>query len=157
MLLNSIYFILLLLTMLTYNIKILLLTFFVLVIAHLVLGNRLWNKIKKVKYIFYIMLMSFLFQLIYNSYGTVVYELYFIKIYSQGVKSGLIVTIKILDMALIAWLINFEKILPGRLLRYRKIIAVVMHNVPVIFTMFKKKKSPNNVFKHILKKIYKEL
>lgn len=157
MLLNKLFLIPLILIILIYDLKKLFLFFIILFFLYILKRNNILENFKKIKYSLVFIITSFIFQLFLNNYGKVFFSIYNINIYYKGIEMGFVSVLKILNLILISWIVEYDKIIPLRLQKYNKIITVVIKNIPYVFVLFKKNKNPDDVFKKILKKVYKEL
>lgn len=157
MLLNKLFLIPLILIIIIYDLKKLLLFFIILFFLYILKRNNILENFKKIKYSLVFIITSFIFQLFLNNYGKVFFSIYNINIYYKGIEMGFVSVLKILNLILISWIVEYDKIIPSRLQKYNKIITVVIKNIPYVFVLLKKNKNPNDVFKKILKKVYKEL
>lgn len=157
MLLNNFFLLLVILTIVFYDVKSMLVILLIVFFINLYKKNINIKNIKKLKYSIVFIIISFVFQLILNNYGEIFYSFYSINIYYQGIKFGFVTTIKILNLILISWIIDYEKILPNLISKYSKIVKIAINNVPYVFLLFKENKNPKKVFENLIKKIYKEL
>ncbi|NLK62741.1 MAG: hypothetical protein GX287_04725 [Fusobacteria bacterium] len=157
MLLNNFFLLLVILTIVFYDVKSMLVMLLIVFFINLYKKNINIKNIKKLKYSIVFIIISFVFQLILNNYGEIFYSFYSINIYYQGIKFGFVTTIKILNLILISWIIDYEKILPNLISKYSKIVKIAINNVPYVFLLFKENKNPKKVFENLIKKIYKEL
>ena len=120
MLLNNFFLLLVILTIVFYDVKSMLVILLIVFFINLYKKNINIKNIKKLKYSIVFIIISFVFQLILNNYGEIFYSFYSINIYYQGIKFGFVTTIKILNLILISWIIDYEKILPNLISKYSK-------------------------------------
>ncbi len=153
MLLKSSIIITLLLTVITSNIYILTTIAGLMIISNLLFNKTLKNDLKKIKYVFFLYLITIIFQLFMVQEGKVIIKIYNIYITWDGVFRIGTNFLRIFDLLLVSWLINAQSIFTGRLKRYNELIDIIIELVPEIFVLFKKKMRFNYFFKHILKQI----
>ncbi len=154
MLLSSFLFIL---TLINNDMKIFILILLISIIYNVYLKTNLIQKILKMKFMIFFFVSTFLMQIIYISDGEVVLQFWIFYITKKGILAGLTVVLKIVDILLISWTIDFQKSFGKRFSKYQKIIKITVKLVPEIFVLFKNKFNPKKTFEIILKKVYKEL
>lgn len=146
--------ILILLVLISYNIKIVLLIFIISFILFLYKHKKIDNNIK---YFIWFLIISFSMQVLYSSEGKILFRIYKILITDAGIINGAIVVMKILSVWLISATINYEKIKFKKLKKYEIIVKIIVKLVPEVFKIVKSGIKPKKVFKKLLYKAYREL
>ncbi|BDU50237.1 hypothetical protein [Haliovirga abyssi] len=146
--------ILILVVLISYNIKIVLSIFIISFILFMYKHKKID---KNIKYFIWFLIISFSMQLLYSSEGKVLFKIYKILITDIGITNGIVVVLKILTVWLISATINYEKIKFKRLKKYEVIVRKTMKLVPEVFKIAKTDLKPKTVFKKLLYKVYREL
>lgn len=156
MLLKSSLLILLIINIFFSNLKILVLILGLCLILNFIYNKNLRKHLKRLRILMFFYVSTFLIQLYYGQEGKVLYKIYNFYITEEGLFNFGTNFIRILNLILLSWLINELKIITGKFVKYQKIIEIVIELVPQVFVLIKKKMSPRNFYRHILKKINEE-
>lgn len=129
----------------------------VLLIAEVVL-NILFNKellkhLKKLKFLIFIYLTTFLAQIYYHQEGEVLFKIYSIYVTKGGILNFASSFLKIINLILLSWLVNTQNILPKSLSSYQRVIEDVIELIPEVFKIFKSKRKIKWFFRYILSQI----
>lgn len=154
MLLSSILFIV---NLINKNLKNFILIFLISIIYNISLKNNFMKRISKMKFMIFFFVSAFLMQIVYVSDGEIILQIWKFYITKKGILAGSKIILKIMNILLISWTMDFQKSFSGKFLRYQKIVKIVVKLVPEIFVLFKNKFDSKKTFKIILKKVYKEL
>ncbi|MGM0508637.1 MAG: hypothetical protein ACQERZ_05665 [Fusobacteriota bacterium] len=155
MLLSSFLF---LINLIIYDLKILIPILVISVLYNKIIGISFYKQLRRFKIIYIFLMMTFLMQLYFNQEGKILINFFdYIYITEMGVKKGIGIIIKIINIAIISMNIDFEKLLKGRFKRYSKIIKITIELVPEVFVLFKNKLDPKKTFISLYKKVYKKL
>lgn len=129
----------------------------VLLIAEVVL-NILFNKellkhLKKLKFLIFIYLTTFLAQIYYHQEGEVLFKIYSIYVTKGGILNFASSFLRIINLILLSWLVNTQNILPKSLSSYQRVIEDVIELIPEVFKIFKSKRKIKCFFRYILSQI----
>ena len=129
----------------------------VLLIAEVVL-NILFNKellkhLKKLKFLIFIYLTTFLAQIYYHQEGEVLFKIYSIYVTKGGILNFASSFLRIINLILLSWLVNTQNILPKSLSSYQRVIEDVIELIPEVFKIFKSKRKIKWFFRYILSQI----
>lgn len=129
----------------------------VLLIAEIVL-NILFNKellkhLKKLKFLIFIYLTTFLAQIYYHQEGEVLFKIYSIYVTKGGILNFASSFLRIINLILLSWLVNTQNILPKSLSSYQRVIEDVIELIPEVFKIFKSKRKIKWFFRYILSQI----
>ncbi|MDX8336260.1 hypothetical protein [Candidatus Cetobacterium colombiensis] len=152
MLKNSI-LILFILNLLIKDMKILALLFMVGIILNFIFNKELIKHLKKLKFLLFIYLTTFLAQIYYHQEGEVLFKIYSIYVTKGGVLNFASSFLRIINLILLSWLVNTQKLLPKSLASYQSIIEDVIELIPEVFKIFKSKRKIKWFFRYILSQI----
>lgn len=129
----------------------------VLLIAEVVL-NILFNKellkhLKKLKFLIFIYLTTFLAQIYYHQEGEVLFKIYSVYVTKGGILNFASSFLRIINLILLSWLVNTQNILPKSLSSYQRVIEDVIELIPEVFKIFKSKRKIKWFFRYILSQI----
>lgn len=129
----------------------------VILIAEVVL-NILFNKellkhLKKLKFLIFIYLTTFLAQIYYHQEGEVLFKIYSIYVTKGGILNFASSFLRIINLILLSWLVNTQNILPKSLSSYQRVIEDVIELIPEVFKIFKSKRKIKWFFRYILSQI----
>lgn len=133
--------------------KILGVLLFVGVLLNIFLNKELLKHLKKLKFLLFIYLTTFLAQIYYNQEGEVFFKVYNIYVTKGGVLNFASSFLRIINLILLSWLVNAKKILPKSLSSYQQIIEDVIELIPEVFKIFKSKRKIKWFFRYILSQI----
>ncbi|MGL4652916.1 MAG: hypothetical protein ACRCZH_05835 [Cetobacterium sp.] len=141
------------LNLLIKDMKILGVLLFVGVLLNIFLNKELLKHLKKLKFLLFIYLTTFLAQIYYNQEGEVFFKVYNIYVTKGGVLNFASSFLRIINLILLSWLVNAKKILPKSLSSYQQIIEDVIELIPEVFKIFKSKRKIKWFFRYILSQI----
>lgn len=120
---------------------------------NLFLNKNLWEQVKKLKFLIFLYITTFLIQIYYNQEGEVFFKVFNIYVTKGGVVSFASNFLRIINLIVLSWLINTKKILPKRLKVYQDIIEEVIRLVPQVIKIFKERRKIKWFFRYILRQI----
>lgn len=153
MLKNSLFFLLFLVNIFSSKIESLLLIFFLVIILNLLKKEKIGEKLKKIRFILYIYLITFVVQIYYHQEGEVIFKLYNIYITKEAMVNFVSNFLRIINMITLSWLINRRGKWPKFLLDYQEVFENVIDLAPKVFSIFKKKMKIKWFFRYILRQI----
>ncbi|MGL5000007.1 MAG: hypothetical protein ACRC5W_00930 [Cetobacterium sp.] len=151
--LKSSFLILFVLNLLIKDMKILGILLFIGLCLNIFLNKELLKNLKKLKFLIFIYLTTFFAQIYYHQEGEVFFKIYSIYITKGGILNFASSFIRIINLILLSWLVNTQKILPKSLSSYQSIIEDVIELIPEVFKIFKSKRKIKWFFRYILSQI----
>ncbi|WP_297596420.1 hypothetical protein [uncultured Cetobacterium sp.] len=120
--------------------------------------NIFFNKdmiknIKKLKFLIFIYLTTFIAQVYYHQEGEVLFKLFNIYVTKGGILNFASSFLRIINLIVLSWLVNTQKLLPKSLAAYQQIIEDVIELIPEVFKIFKSKRKIKWFFRYILSQI----
>lgn len=122
-------------------------------ILNIFLNKNLLIDLKKIRFLIYIYVLTFLVQIYYNQQGEVIFKIFNIYITKLGVVNFLSNFFRILNLIMISWLINIKKKWPKFLREYQEIFENVIDLAPNVFIIIKKRMKLKWFFRYILRQI----
>lgn len=122
-------------------------------ILNIFLNKNLLKDLKKIRFLIYIYILTFVIQIYYNQQGEVLFKIFNIYITKSGVVNFLSNFFRILNLIMISWLINIKKNWPKFLREYQEIFENVIDLAPDVFIMIKKRMKLKWFFRYILRQI----
>lgn len=153
MLRNSLFLTIFLVNIFSSKIEILAVIFLIVIIANLLTRKKLTENLKKIRFILYIYLITFLLQIYYHQEGKVIFKLYNIYITQEAMVNFISNFLRIINMVILSWLINKRGRWPKFLLEYQEVFENVIDLAPKVFSLFKKKMKIKWFFRYILRQI----
>lgn len=126
---------------------------FVGVLLNIFLNKELLKHLKKLKFLLFIYLTTFLAQIYYNQEGEVFFKIYNIYVTKGGILNFASSFLRIINLILLSWLVNTQKVLPKSLASYQQIVEDVIELIPEVFKIFKSKRKIKWFFRYILSQI----
>lgn len=126
---------------------------FVGVLLNVFLNKELLKHLKKLKFLLFIYLTTFLAQIYYNQEGEVFFKIYNIYVTKGGILNFASSFLRIINLILLSWLVNTQKVLPKSLASYQQIVEDVIELIPEVFKIFKSKRKIKWFFRYILSQI----
>lgn len=126
---------------------------FVGVLLNIFLNKELLKHLKKLKFLLFIYLTTFLAQIYYNQEGEVFFKIYNIYVTKGGILNFASSFLRIINLILLSWLVNTQKVLPKSLASYQQIVEDVIDLIPEVFKIFKSKRKIKWFFRYILSQI----
>ncbi|MGL4424745.1 MAG: hypothetical protein ACRCZ1_05620 [Cetobacterium sp.] len=135
------------------DIKILATLLIIGIILNIFYNKELLKNIKKLKFLLFIYLTTFLAQIYYHQEGEVLFKIYNIYITKIGILNFTSSFLRIINLIFLSWLVNNQKLLPKVLSSYQRIIEDVIELIPEVFKIFKSKRKIKWFFRYILSQI----
>lgn len=126
---------------------------FIGVILNIIFNKELLKYLKKLKFLIFIYLTTFLAQIYYHQEGEVLFKIYTIYVTKGGILNFASSFLRIINLILLSWLVNTQKILPKSLSSYQRVIEDVIELIPEVFKIFKSKRKIKWFFRYILSQI----
>lgn len=152
MLKNSL-LILFILNLFVKNMTILTVLFIAEVVLNILFNKELLKHLKKLKFLIFIYLTTFLAQIYYHQEGEVLFKIYSIYVTKGGILNFASSFLRIINLILLSWLVNTQNILPKSLSSYQRVIEDVIELIPEVFKIFKSKRKIKWFFRYILSQI----
>lgn len=128
-----------------------------LLIINIFRKNNLFKKSKKVIGFLIFYFFTTFFQIFMYPNGEVIYKIFSFYITYQGVENFLINYLRVINLLLISWLVDYKKYLGNKFFGYHKVIETIVMLVPEVITLFKKRLKVKWFFRHILKEARKRV
>lgn len=125
----------------------------IILIMNIFLNKNLIKDLKKIRFLIYIYILTFMVQIYYNQQGEVLFKMFNIYITKSGVVNFLSNFFRILNLIMISWLINMKKKWPKFLREYQEIFENVIDLAPEVFILIKKRMKLKWFFRYILRQI----
>ena len=151
--LNSILLILLLFNILTNNLKFIIGIFLLNILLNIIFNKNILKNIKKLKFLFYIYILSFFMYIFAKQEGEIIIKILGIYVTKEAILHFTLNFLRILNFLMVSWLIKGEGLLDSKLKRYKNIIDAVIELIPEVFVLFKKRLKIKSFLKHILIRI----
>ena len=126
---------------------------FIGVVLNIIFNKELLKHLKKLKFLIFIYLTTFLAQIYYHQEGEVLFKIYSIYVTKGGILNFTSSFLRIINLILLSWLVNTQNILPKSLSSYQRVIEDVIELIPEVFKIFKSKRKIKWFFRYILKQI----
>lgn len=126
---------------------------FIGVVLNIIFNKELLKHLKKLKFLIFIYLTTFLAQIYYHQEGEVLFKIYSIYVTKGGILNFALSFLRIINLILLSWLVNTQNILPKSLSSYQKVIEDVIELIPEVFKIFKSKRKIKWFFRYILSQI----
>lgn len=126
---------------------------FIGVILNIIFNKELLKHLKKLKFLIFIYLTTFLAQIYYHQEGEVLFKIYSIYVTKGGILNFASSFLRIINLILLSWLVNTQNILPKSLSSYQRVIEDVIELIPEVFKIFKSKRKIKWFFRYILSQI----
>ncbi|WP_255493901.1 hypothetical protein [Cetobacterium sp. 8H] len=117
------------------------------------LNKDIVKNIKKLKFLIFIYLTTFLAQIYYHQEGEVLFKIFNIYVTKGGILNFASSFLRIINLIILSWLVNTQKLLPKSLSGYQQIIEDVIELIPEVFKIFKSKRKIKWFFRYILSQI----
>ena len=117
------------------------------------LNKDILKNIKKLKFLIFIYLTTFLAQIYYHQEGEVLFKIFNIYVTKGGILNFTSSFLRIINLIILSWLVNTQKLLPKSLSAYQQIIEDVIELIPEVFKIFKSKRKIKWFFRYILSQI----
>ncbi|MEG0389551.1 MAG: hypothetical protein RSC62_00365 [Cetobacterium sp.] len=117
------------------------------------LNKDILKNIKKLKFLIFIYLTTFLAQIYYHQEGEVLFKIFNIYVTKGGILNFASSFLRIINLIILSWLVNTQKLLPKSLSAYQQIIEDVIELIPEVFKIFKSKRKIKWFFRYILSQI----
>ncbi|MBC2853838.1 hypothetical protein HS141_01295 [Cetobacterium somerae] len=153
MLLKSSLLILFVLNLFVKNMTVLGVLLFIGVVLNIIFNKELLKHLKKLKFLIFIYLTTFLAQIYYHQEGEVLFKIYSIYVTKGGILNFASSFLRIINLILLSWLVNTQNILPKSLSSYQRVIEDVIELIPEVFKIFKSKRKIKWFFRYILSQI----
>lgn len=135
------------------NMTILVALLFIGVVLNIIFNKELLKHLKKLKFLIFIYLTTFLAQIYYHQEGEVLFKIYSIYVTKGGILNFASSFLRIINLILLSWLVNTQNILPKSLSSYQRVIEDVIELIPEVFKVFKSKRKIKWFFRYILSQI----
>lgn len=135
------------------NMTILGVLLFIGVVLNIIFNKELLKHLKKLKFLIFIYLTTFLAQIYYHQEGEVLFKIYSIYVTKGGILNFASSFLRIINLILLSWLVNTQNILPKSLSSYQRVIEDVIELIPEVFKIFKSKRKIKWFFRYILSQI----
>lgn len=145
--------VLFLLNLFVKNMNVLVILLLLGVALNVVVNKNIWANVKKLKFLIFIYITTFLAQIYYNQEGEVLFKVFNVYVTKGGVLNFATNFLRIINLIILSWLINTKKILPKQLSAYQEIIEDVIELIPEVFKIFKSKRKIKWFFRYILRQI----
>lgn len=126
---------------------------FIGVVLNIIFNKELLKHLKKLKFLIFIYLTTFLAQIYYHQEGEVLLKIYSIYVTKGGILNFASSFLRIINLILLSWLVNTQNILPKSLSSYQRVIEDVIELIPEVFKIFKSKRKIKWFFRYILSQI----
>ncbi|MGL5759903.1 MAG: hypothetical protein ACRCXS_00665, partial [Cetobacterium sp.] len=126
---------------------------FIGVVLNIIFNKELLKHLKKLKFLIFIYLTTFLAQIYYHQEGEVLFKIYSIYVTKGGILNFASSFLRIINLILLSWLVNTQNILPKSLSSYQRVIEDVIELIPEVFKIFKSKRKIKWFFRYILSQI----
>ena len=126
---------------------------FIGVVLNIIFNKELLKHLKKLKFLIFIYLTTFLAQIYYHQEGEVLFKIYSIYVTKGGILNFASSFLRIINLILLSWLVNTQNILPKSLSSYQRVIEDVIELIPEVFKIFKIKRKIKWFFRYILSQI----
>lgn len=123
------------------------------IVLNLIYNKNFYNNIKRIKVLFFLYLITSIFQLFYKQEGKIILKIYNFYLTQEGVIGFIKNYLRIINLILISWLLNSQELFKGKFKNYQNIIENVINLIPEVFTLVKKKMKLKYFFRYILKQI----
>ncbi len=123
------------------------------VVLNILFNKELLKHLKKLKFLIFIYLTTFLAQIYYHQEGEVLFKIYSIYVTKGGILNFASSFLRIINLILLSWLVNTQNILPKSLSSYQRVIEDVIELIPEVFKIFKSKRKIKWFFRYILSQI----
>lgn len=123
------------------------------VVLNILFNKELLKHLKKLKFLIFIYLTTFLAQIYYHQEGEVLFKIYSIYVTKGGILNFASSFLRIINLILLSWLVNTQNILPKSLSSYQRVIEDVIELIPEVFKIFKSKRKIKWLFRYILSQI----
>lgn len=151
--LNSFLLILFVSTIFIESIKVILVIFLVELVLNIFLNKTLIKDLKKLRFLFYIYIFTFIINIISNQNGEVLFKIFNIYVTKNGLRNFVMTFLRVINLVILSWLIKDSSFLTKRLGRYKIVIENVIRLVPEVFVIFKRRLKFKAFLKHILTRI----
>lgn len=151
--LNSFLLILFVSTIFIGSIKVILVIFLVELVLNIFLNKTLIKDLKKLRFLFYIYIFTFIINIISNQNGEVLFKIFNIYVTKNGLRNFVMTFLRVINLVILSWLIKDSSFLTKRLGRYKIVIENVIRLVPEVFVIFKRRLKFKAFLKHILTRI----
>ncbi|MGL5278082.1 MAG: hypothetical protein ACRC8M_03225 [Cetobacterium sp.] len=151
--LKSSLLILFILNLFVKNMTILGVLLFIGVVLNIIFNKELLKHLKKLKFLIFIYLTTFLAQIYYHQEGEVLFKIYSIYVTKGGILNFASSFLRIINLIILSWLVNTQNILPKGLSSYQRVIEDVIELIPEVFKIFKSKRKIKWFFRYILSQI----
>jgi len=152
-LLKSSLLILFVLNLFVKNMTVLGVLLFIGVVLNIIFNKKILKHLKKLKFLIFIYLTTFLAQIYYHQEGEVLLKIYSIYVTKGGILNFASSFLRIINLILLSWLVNTQNILPKSLSSYQRVIEDVIELIPEVFKIFKSKRKIKWFFRYILSQI----
>lgn len=126
---------------------------FIGVVLNIIFNKKILKHLKKLKFLIFIYLTTFLAQIYYHQEGEVLLKIYSIYVTKGGILNFASSFLRIINLILLSWLVNTQNILPKSLSSYQRVIEDVIELIPEVFKIFKSKRKIKWFFRYILSQI----
>lgn len=126
---------------------------FIGIVLNIIFNKELLKHLKKLKFLIFIYLTTFLAQIYYHQEGEVLFKIYSIYVTKGGILNFASSFLRIINLILLSWLVNTQNILPKSLSSYQRVIEDVIELIPEVFKIFKSKRKIKWFFRYILSQI----
>lgn len=123
------------------------------VVLNILFNKELLKHLKKLRFLIFIYLTTFLAQIYYHQEGEVLFKIYSIYVTKGGILNFASSFLRIINLILLSWLVNTQNILPKSLSSYQRVIEDVIELIPEVFKIFKSKRKIKWFFRYILSQI----
>ncbi|MCQ8212526.1 energy-coupling factor transporter transmembrane protein EcfT [Cetobacterium somerae] len=123
------------------------------ILLNIIYNKELYKHLKKLKFLIFIYLTTFLAQIYYHQEGEVLFKIFNVYVTKGGILNFASSFLRIINLILLSWLVNTQNILPKSLASYQKIIEDVIELIPEVFKIFKSKRKIKWFFRYILSQI----
>jgi len=152
-LLKSSLLILFVLNLFVKNMTVLGVLLFIGVVLNIIFNKKILKHLKKLKFLIFIYLTTFLAQIYYHQEGEVLLKIYSIYVTKGGILNFASSFLRIINLILLSWLVNTQNILPKSLSSYQRVIEDVIELIHEVFKIFKSKRKIKWFFRYILSQI----
>lgn len=126
---------------------------FISLILNIFINKQLLKSVKKLKFLIFIYLTTFIAQIYYHQEGEVFFKVFNVYVTKGGVLNFASNFLRIINLIMLSWLINAKNILPKSLSVYQGIIEDVIELIPGVFKVFKSKRKIKEFYKYILNQV----
>ena len=150
--------ILLLLIMVTINIllddiKIICILTIFLIIINFFYNKHIIKNLKTIKILLIFYISIFIFHVVLNQNGEVLYQISNFYITKEGIMQGLLNFIRIMNLLLLSWIGTFLNIFENKMGSYTRVVENVISLIPEVFNLFKKRMKIKWFIRYIMKQI----